>query len=31
VAGSSYELDVMFQNGLNIVLGGTVTGAAVYV
>jgi hypothetical protein len=31
VAGTSYELNVMFQNGLNIVLGGTVTGAAIYV
>jgi len=30
VAGTTYQFDVAFQLGLNIVIGGTVTGAAMY-
>ena len=30
-AGTSYEINALFQLGCNIVLGGTVTGAAIVV
>ena len=30
VAGTYYPIKAVFQQGLNIVLGGTVTGAAMY-
>lgn len=31
VAGTLYNFDLMFQNALNIVIGGTLTGVAGYI